>query len=68
MNIIEITKPGGRDTWEVLSESGNTYIVRYMGSGDGDPEYVALWDCSCPAGVYGKLCKHTRAVIKFLES
>jgi len=63
MRITEITKNGGRETYSVLSDSGSTYQVRYMGSGDGDPEYIALWECTCPAGTLGKICKHVKAVI-----
>jgi len=59
--------------YEVQSPSGNTYIVTYGGSGDGDPEYMALWSCTCPAAQYGRgvddngLCKHMRAVIAMVE-
>lgn len=49
--------------YRVESDSGKTYRIRYCGSGDGDPEYVALWECNCPAGKHGKDCKHLR---KFL--
>jgi len=52
----------GVDAYEVVSDSGSTYTVRYCGSGDGDPEYVALWECNCPAGRHGRDCKHRRAV------
>ena len=48
--------------YEVESESGNTYTVRYAGSGDGDSKYVACWECSCPAGSHGRHCKHVDAV------
>lgn len=49
--------------YSVLSPSGRTYTVSYCGSGDADPDYVALWECNCPAGRYGKDCTHLRAFI-----
>ena len=53
--------------FRVQSESGHAYTVRYLGSGDGDPEFVAVWECDCPAYQYGhgKLCKHINAVIAY---
>lgn len=51
--------------FEVQSDSGATYHITYAGSGDGDPEYIALWECSCPAGQHGRDCKHLK---HFLES
>jgi len=59
MNIREI-EPGAR--YEVESDSGNVYIVTYKGFGDGDPDVVRLWECTCPAGRHGKMCKHVQAV------
>jgi len=53
--------------FEVLSDSGNTYTVCYCGSGDGDPEVVCLWECDCPAGRHGRLCRHARAVADFCD-
>jgi len=47
--------------YRVVSESGSTYHITYAGSGDGDPEYVALWKCDCPAR--GD-CKHLKAFLK----
>ena len=65
---IQITE-NQNGTYRVESPSGNTYTVRYCGSGDGDPEYVALWECSCPAYKYGNgLCKHINAVIAHEEA
>jgi len=40
------------------SSGGHWYNVMYQGSGDADPECVALWECDCPAGQHGKPCKH----------
>jgi hypothetical protein len=53
--------------YRVHSSSGNAYTVRYCGSGDADPDYVATWECSCPAYKYrrGKICKHIEAVINY---
>jgi hypothetical protein len=54
--------------YEVHSSSGNTYEVHYCGSGDADPEYVALWECTCPAYKYGRgTCKHIGAVVNFID-
>jgi hypothetical protein len=55
-------KPDGRDAYTVLSDSGRTYTVRYMGPGDADPDYVAIWECDCEASWHGRICKHIRAV------
>lgn len=44
------------------SRPGKSYIVQYEGSGDADPEFVALWSCTCPAGAYGRTCKHVNMV------
>lgn len=45
--------------YQVQSSNGRDwYTVRYCGSGDADPEYVALWECDCPAGQRGRHCKH----------
>jgi hypothetical protein len=52
----------------VISDSGHEYHVTYQGSGDADPEYVALWECDCPAGAHGKMCKHIRAVAGIVNS
>ena len=56
-----------QQSYAVESESGNSYTVTYCGSGDGDPEYVALWECTCPAGEHGRRCKHVRAVTDLAE-
>lgn len=47
----------------VESSSGKNYTIIYAGSGDGDPDYVGLWKCSCPAGQNGTDCKHMRAFL-----
>ena len=59
----------GHDRFFVLSGSGNSYVVTYEGSGDCDPEYIALWSCTCPAYKYQKrgTCKHIDAVVESLE-
>jgi len=57
------------DAYEVVSDSGKTYTVRYEGSGDGDPEYCAMWSCDCPASTYRSgLCKHAHAVIDAIDN
>ena len=56
------------DSYDVQSPSGNIYVVSYCGSGDADPDYVALWDCTCPAAKFGSdLCKHIKAVLRATE-
>ncbi len=67
MTVREI-KEGS--AWEVDSPSGNTYTVRYRGSGDADPEYVALYDCTCPAYTFGRggVCKHINAVVAWCDA
>lgn len=62
---IEELEEGSK--YHVHSSSGNTYTVRYCGSGDADPEYVALWECNCPAGRHGRDCKHLNAVVNFVN-
>jgi len=65
MKVKEIA--GG--TYEVASESGHTYTVKYCGSGDGDPDYCALWECNCPASKFRTgICKHIKAVIEFSDT
>ena len=53
---ISVIEPGAR--FRVDSDSGKMYEITYAGSGDADPEYVALWTCNCPAR---RECKHLRA-------
>ena len=60
MNLVCIF-PGSR--YLVLSASGEQYHITYAGSGNADPDYVGLWDCSCPAGLHGRDCKHMRAFL-----
>ena len=52
------------NTFDVVSPSGGRYRISYAGSGDADPEYVALWNCDCPAGQHGRTCKH---LTKFID-
>ena len=65
MKIYAI-EPGAR--YAVESDSGNQYTITYVGSGDADPDYVALWECDCPAAQNGRDCKHLAAVIAWLET
>ena len=60
-SIIRVGTPG--KLMEVFSSSGKRYEITYAGSGDGDPEYVSLWKCSCPAGQHMRECKHMRAFL-----
>jgi len=59
---ITYTPDGKRDAYTVKSSSGKTYLVRYEGSGDGDPDFCALWSCTCPAGEFRQLCHHEATV------
>jgi len=61
MSKIRVIEPGV--SMEVISDSGETYDIRYCGSGDGDPAYISLWKCNCPAGSHGRECKHMRAFL-----
>ena len=56
------------ERFEVLSKSGRTYEITYQGSGDADPDYVEIWDCSCPAARYGRECKHISAFLAWIDS
>ena len=58
---MQIEQTSG-NSWSVHSDSGGVYTVRYCGSGDGDPDYIALWSCTCKAGNFGRVCKHITAV------
>ena len=63
------TLPGTREAYSVTSSDGRSkYLVKFEGSGDADPEYVAIWSCTCPAYEYhaGKPCKHINAVIEMI--
>jgi len=55
----------GNGEYEVtLADGSATAIVRYCGSGDADPDYVALWECDeCSDGI----CAHITAVIRQIE-
>ena len=46
----------GERTFEVLSDSGNTYTVRFAVVGA-----LKLGECDCAAGQRGQLCKHIPA-------
>ena len=47
----------GAGKWQVESESGSQYVVELVGTDRDDP---ASYTCSCPAGKWGKTCKHVR--------
>ena len=52
---------------ESRSTPGTFHTVRFHGSGDGDPDYVRLWDCDCPAYRFRGSCSHIRAVSDWLD-
>ena len=58
---IRVVEP--EQLYDVLSDSGNVYHITYAGSGDADPEYVALWECDCPAAQHGQTCKHLKGFL-----
>lgn len=60
---MRISATDNESVFLVESDSGATYEIRYAGSGDADPDYVALWECNCPAGRHGRDCKHIRAFL-----
>ena len=53
---------------ESRSAPGTYHTVRFCGSGDGDPDYVRLWDCDCPAYRFRGACAHIRAVGDHLDA
>ncbi len=67
MTKTVVQVPGESNKYLVASSSGRgTYEVTYRGSGDADPEYVALWHCTCPAYKYRRdVCKHIEMVINY---
>jgi len=67
LEISGMQVSGDGETYTVKSASGKTYTVLYKGSGDGDPDYISLWECDCPAYKFGggKVCKHIKAVIDY---
>ncbi|GEM_PF-2701733 len=46
----------GPHTYRII---GRPYTIRFVRRGD-DGE--SLWECDCPAGKYGHMCKHMRTV------
>ena len=53
----------GENEWNVLSDSGRTYVV--WDAGCEDAEHGGGMHCDCPAGKHGRTCKHVRAVLEF---
>jgi len=69
--VVQDNLKSGRDSYLVTNGKSNSqYRVTYRGSGDADPDYVALWSCTCPAYEHGRgvdsdgCCKHINAVIQ----
>lgn len=48
------------------SDGTKRYIVRYAGMADGD-ENTRLWKCNCPAGRFGRGCRHVKAAIDAVQ-
>jgi len=60
--------PEAYPQFTVESDSGNTYTVRQRPPELTDPdiEFVRMWECNCPAGRFGRDCKHLRAVLSII--
>lgn len=58
-NKIVAIRMGGND-YLVESKSGSTYRVTYRGSYGND--HVHTWECDCPAGSYGRDCRHVKTI------
>ena len=54
----------GEGPWRVSRPDGKRYVVRYGGSGSGDPDFMGIWDCTCPAR--GD-CKHAAMVVAYVD-
>jgi len=57
----------GLRRFSVQSNGKDAYTVVYRGSGDGDPDFMALWSCNCAAGRHGRDCKHVAAVSRAVD-
>jgi len=56
----------GGEGFEVPSSRGDrVYHVRFVRCLEDGA--VALWDCDCPAGRYGRTCRHIREVAALLD-
>ena len=62
MKLTYQPTPDGREAYRVDSDSGNAYTITYCGSGDGDPDFVGVWQCDCPAGKCDRDCKHLKTL------
>ena len=52
----------GPSRWIVHSDSGTTYHVRFRTKLDEAGCLYFTWQCDCPAGRYGKICRHIQSV------
>ena len=63
-----VTQTGGNEFAVPSSDGTHVYTVRETINdetfGDG---IMHTWECNCEAGRHGKMCKHVRAVVAFLE-
>lgn len=51
-------------TYRVPSSNGRSqYTVRFEGCPEFMNENVQTWSCTCPAGKFGRTCKHINEVI-----
>ena len=56
------------DTFRVISSSGKSYTVTYVGGGDDDPRFVgftSVWNCTCPSR---EMCHHILAVAAWVDA
>ena len=64
---MKLTEHDNGNRYTVKSDSGNTYTVKYAGCDpDEYDENIRLWECDCPAGSFGKTCKHIKAISVFI--
>jgi len=56
---------GPATAYSVLSSDGKRrYTVRVNNPMEIDPDYATVWECDCPAGTYGRDCKHVGLAIE----
>ena len=74
MKLERKNRNGETEAYTVTpDDAGNKYLiegprgqhtVEYCGSGDADPDYVAIWSCTC---LSRKTCKHIDMVSEYIS-